>query len=207
MLTIFHTPPSRSIRIVWIAEEMGIPYQTIPVPFGGPPSDDFKAASPLGQLPAIRDGEVSMIESVAIMQYLMARHGPTPLTVGADEADFPAYLQYLEFGEAGLCSMGNALVATKFRAPPEAQKNWTSEYVAKALIKRLDVVEARLNGREYIAANRFTAADISVHYGVSVMQYFAIVPELPPNVKAYHERLSARPGYQKAVVGAPEIKV
>jgi glutathione S-transferase len=197
MLTIFHTPPSRSVRIVWLAEEMGIPYETIPVPFGGPAPEAFKAASPLGQLPAIQDGDVSMVESLAIMQYLMARHGPTPLTVGADEADFPAYLQFLEFGEAGLCAMGNALVATKFRAPAELQKNWTAEYIVSQLRKRMGVVEARLEGRDYMASGRFTAADISVGYGVGVAQYFGIA-EMTPHVQAYYERITARPGYIKA---------
>ncbi|MEJ0058222.1 MAG: glutathione S-transferase family protein [Terricaulis sp.] len=197
MLTIFHTPPTRSVRVVWLAEELGIPYETIPVSFGGPAPEGFKAISPLGQLPAIRYGDVAMVESLAIMQFLMARHGPTPLTVGADEADFPAYLQFLEFGEAGLCAMGNALVATKFRAPPEAQQSWTADYIVSQLRKRMGVVEQRLEGRDYIAADRFTAADISVGYGVGVAQYFGIA-EMTPRIEAYHKRITSRPGYVKA---------
>ena len=68
MLKIFHTPPSRSVRVVWLAEEMRLPYEAIAVPFGGERPAGFVEASPLGQLPAITDGDVSMIESVTIMQ-------------------------------------------------------------------------------------------------------------------------------------------
>lgn len=203
MLTIYHTPPSRSVRIVWLCEEMGLPYRAVTVPFGGEPPAEFGAASPLGQLPAIQDGDVRMIESIAIMQYLMARHGPTKLAVAPDEKDFPTYLQFLEFGEAGLCSIGNALVATKFRAPPEQQKNWTSDYIVEAQRKRLGVVEKHLSeGREFIAADRFTAADISVGFAIGVYKYFGVVRRGGPDLEAYYERITARPAYQKATAQA-----
>jgi glutathione S-transferase len=198
MLKIYHTPPSRSVRIVWLCEEMGLPYQSITVPFGGEPTPEFAAASPLGQLPAIEEGDVRMIESIAIMQYLMARHGPTKLAVAPDEYDFPAYLQFLEFGEAGLCSIGNALVATKFRAPEEAKKNWTTDYIVGAMRKRLEVVARHLKGRDYLAAGRFTAADISVGFGIGVYKYFGVVKQVDPVIEAYHQRLMARPAFQKA---------
>lgn len=198
MLKIYHTPPSRSVRVVWLAEEMGLPYEAIAVPFNGPKTPEFEAASPLGQLPAIEDGDVRMIESIAIMQYLLARHGPTPLAVGVEEADFPAYLQFLEFGEAGLCAIGNAYVATRFRAPDEHKSNWTVDYVTKAIRGRMSVVTARLQDHDFLAANRFTAADISVAWAIGIMQYFGVITELDPAVRAYHERMTARPGYQRA---------
>src|SRR5262249_50447415 len=136
MLKIYHTPPTRSVRIVWLCEEMGLPYETVAVPFRGTPPAGFTAISPLGQLPAIEDRPenetVRMIEPIAIMQSLLAKHGPSPLEVTKPEKDFPAYLQFLEFGEAGLCSMGNAYVATQFRAPEDKKQNWTVDYVVNA---------------------------------------------------------------------------
>jgi glutathione S-transferase len=199
MLKIFHTPPSRSVRVVWLAEEMRIPYEAVTVPFGGERPAGFVEASPLGQLPAITDGEVNMIESVAIMQYLMAKYGPTELAVGPTEKDFAPYLQFLEFGESGLCAIGNAFVATRFQAPDEAKKNWTLDYVVSAINKRMKLVQARLeSGNDYMAAGRFTAADISVAWGVGIAKYFGIVTELAPSVEAYAERVTARPAYVKA---------
>lgn len=200
MLRIFHTPPSRSVRIVWLAEEMRIPYEAIAVSFGpGDKPAGFVEASPLGQLPAITDGDVSMIESVAIMQYLLAKYGPTELAVAPTEKDFAAYLQFLEFGESGLCAIGNAFVATRFQAPEDAKKNWTLDYVVSAINKRMKVVQARLDaGRDYMAAGRFTAADISVGWGVGIAKYFGIVTELAPSIEAYLQRVTSRPAYIKA---------
>jgi glutathione S-transferase/3-isopropylmalate dehydratase len=157
MLTIYHMPPSRSVRIVWLAEEMGLPYRTVGVSVMNP-TPEFLAVSPLGQSPAIQDGDVKMIESIAIMQYLMARHGPTELAVKPEEKDYPAYIQFLEFGEAGLCSIGNAAVATRYMAPDDQKKNWTANYIAEAQRKRLGVVRRHLQDRQYMAADRFTAA-------------------------------------------------
>lgn len=199
MLKIYHTPPTRSIRIVWLCEEMGLPYETVAVALGGTPSEELAAISPLGQLPAIEDGDVRMIESIAIMQYLMARHGPTNLTVAPDEKDFPTYLQFVEFGEAGLCAIGNALVATNFGAPEDQRKNWTSAYIINAQRKRLGIVEKHLSdGREFIAAGRFTAADISVGYAIGVFKLLGVIRRTTPAIESYFERITARPGYQKA---------
>ncbi len=203
MLKIYHTPPTRSIRIVWLCEEMGLPYEAISVAFGSAPTPELAAISPLGQLPAIEDGDVRMIESIAIIQYLMARHGPTKLAVAPDEKDFPAYLQFLEFGEAGLCAIGNALVATNFRAPEDQKKNWTSAYIVNLQRKRLGVVEQHLSeGREYMAAGRFTAADISVGYAIGVYKLLGVLRRAAPVIESYFERITARPAYQKAA-GAP----
>jgi glutathione S-transferase len=199
MLKIYHTPPSRSVRVVWLAEEMRIPYEAVAVPFRGERPEGFVEASPLGQLPAIVDGDVSMVESVAIMQYLMAKHGPTELAVAPSEKDFAPYLQFLEFGESGLCAIGNAFVATRFQAPEDAKQNWTLDYVVSAINKRMTLVQARLDaGHDYMAAGRFTAADISVGWGVGIAKYFGIVSEFAPSVAAYVERVTSRPAYQKA---------
>lgn len=199
MLKIYHAPPSRSVRVVWLAEEMRLPYEAVAVPFGGEKPSGFLEASPLGQLPAISDGHVHMIESVAIMQYLMAKYGPTELAVAPSEKDFAPYLQFLEFGESGLCAIGNAFVATRFMAPDDQKKNWTFDYVVSAINKRMKVVQARLDaGHDYMAADRFTAADISVGWGCGIAKHFGIVTEFAPSVEAYVQRLTSRPAYVKA---------
>lgn len=203
MLKIYHTPPSRSVRIVWLAEEMGLPYEAIAVPFGpGPVPAGFAEASPLGQLPAIEDGEVRMIESIAIMQYLLAKYGPSPLEVTKAERDFPAYLQFFEFGEAGLTAIGNAYVATRFRAPEDQKQNWTVDYVTSAMRKRFGLVDKHLaDGREFIVADRFTAADISVGWSLAIVKYFGILESFEPATQRYYDRITGRPAYAKAIAG------
>ena len=103
MLKIFHAQGARSLRVLWLCEEMGVPYETAEASFFKP-SDEFKAVNPLRTVPAMTDGDVRMIESVAMMIYIMAKHGPTDLDVKPDEPGYADYLQYLMFGEAGIAA-------------------------------------------------------------------------------------------------------
>jgi len=196
MLKIFHAPRTRSLRIVWLCEEMGLPYEIAAVKFGDP-SPELVAVNPLKSLPAIQDGAVAMIESIAIMFYIMAKHGPTELELKPSDTDYARYLQFLLFGEAGMAMYGNPLVATKFFAPEEKRINWTSDYLKATLAKRLGFVENHLGDAPYIVGGRFTAADISVGYTIG-MAGFAADIELSPKLQAYHDRLRARPAYQRA---------
>jgi glutathione S-transferase len=197
MLKIFHAPRSRSHRIVWLCEEMGLPYEIAAVKFGDPPAE-FLAVNPLRSLPALRDGAVTMIESIAMMLYIMATYGPTDLDLKPGDPDYARYLQFLLFGEAGMAMYGNPLVATKFLAPEDKRSNWTSDYLKATLAKRLGFVEQHLGDAPYIVGNRFTAADISVGYTIG-MAGFAGDIEPSPKLQAYHDRLKARPAYQRAV--------
>src|SRR5690348_11808359 len=96
----------RGLRVVWLLEEMGLPYTLRPVDlFKGAENDpEFIAVNPGGFIPALTDGDVTMVESIAIMEYLMARHGPTKLAPGASDPAFPLYQQFLHLGEAGLAT-------------------------------------------------------------------------------------------------------
>lgn len=197
MLTIYHSQNARSVRVVWLCEEMGVPYRTAEASFFKP-SAEFAAANPLRTVPAMTDGDVTMIESVAMMLYIMGKHGPTDLEVKPQEPDYAAYLQFLLFGEAGLAAYGNPLVATRYRAPDDQKQNWTAAYLKDAILKRLEFVSQRLNGRTYIAADRFTAADISVAYIANGAKFAGIEDEIPAPVKSYIENLWRRPAYQRA---------
>jgi glutathione S-transferase len=197
MLKIYHSQGARSLRVLWLCEEMGVPYETAEASFFKP-SDEFKAINPLRTVPAMTDGNVTMIESVAMMIYIMAKHGPTELEVKPDEAGYADYLQYLMFGEAGLAAYGNPLVATRFMAPDDQKQNFTTGYLKNALLKRLEFVGERLGGKAYVAADRFTAADISVAYIATGARFAGIEDEIPAAVKAYVENLWQRPAYQRA---------
>lgn len=197
MLKIYHAQGARSLRVLWLCEEMGVPYETAEASLMKP-SDEFKAVNPLRTVPAMKDGEVSMIESVAMMIYIMAKYGPTDLEVKPDEAGYADYLQFLLFGEAGVAAYGNPLVATRFLAPEDQKQNWTAGYLKNAIIKRLEFVGDKLAGRPYIAADRFTAADISVAYIVTGAKFAGIDEDIPSSVKAYVANLQQRPAFQRA---------
>lgn len=197
MLKIFHAPRTRSHRIVWLCEEMGVPYEIAAVKFGDP-SPELLAVNPLRSLPAMQDGAVTMIESIAIMLYIIGKYGPTDLELKPSDPDYARFLQFLLFGEAGLAMYGNPLVAAKFWAPEDQRANWTSEYLKSTLAKRLAFVENHLGDAQYIVGHRFTAADISVGYTIGIAGFAADI-ELSPKLLAYHDRLKARAAYQRAV--------
>lgn len=199
MLKIYHAQGARSLRVLWLCEEMGVPYQTAEASFFKP-SDEFKAVNPLRTVPAMQDGDVSMIESVAMMIYIMAKYGPTDLEVKPNESGYGDYLQFLLFGEAGVAAYGNPLVATRFLAPEDQKKNWTVDYLTNAIVKRLEFVCERLGDNQYVAANRFTAADISVSYIVAAAKFAGIEDKIPARMRAYYDNLAQRPAFQRAAV-------
>ena len=198
MLRIFHAQGARSLRVIWLCEEMGVAYETAEASFLKP-SEEFKTLNPLRTIPVMQDGDVTMIESVAMMLYIMAKHGPTDLEVKPNESGYAEFLQYLMFGEAGLAAYGNPLVGTRFMAPADQKENWTATYIKGALLKRLTFVGERLGGRPFVAANRFTAADISIAYIANGAKYAGIQDEIPAPMMAYIENLWQRPAYQRAL--------
>lgn len=197
MLKVYHSQGARSLRVLWLCEEMGVPYETAEASFFKP-SDEFKAINPLRTVPAMQDGEVRMIESVAMMIYIMSKYGPTDLEVKPDEPGYASYLQFLLFGEAGVAAYGNPLVATRFMAPDDQKTNWTAGYLKTAILKRLEFVGTCLGGKPYIAADRFTAADISVSYIVTGAKFAGIEADIPAPVRAYVDNLWQRPAFQRA---------
>ncbi|MBL8547224.1 MAG: glutathione S-transferase family protein [Hyphomonadaceae bacterium] len=197
MLKIYHSQGARSLRVLWLCEEMGVPYETAEASFMRP-SEEFIAINPLRTVPVMQDGAVTMIESVAMMVYIMAKHGPTDLEVKPTEAGYGDYLQYLMFGEAGLAAYGNPLVGTRFMAPADQKENWTAGYLKGAILKRLAFVGDRLAGKPYVAANRFTAADISIAYIATGAKFAGIADEMPETIKTYVENLWQRPAFQRA---------
>ena len=181
-------------------EEMGLPYRLRPVDLlAGVKNDaEFLAINPAGFIPAIQDFDVTMVESIAIMQYLIARYGPTPLAPSPHDPAFPAYLQFLHLGEAGLAANIYFVNGTRHRAPEAERQNWTAAHALELFESRLGLVTRQLARSSYLAGEAFTAADISVSYALRLAQkgggYVFAEAEL-----AYLNRVSEREGYKRAV--------
>lgn len=85
MITVFHAPRTRSLRVIWMLEEMGLPYEVRPVDFPRHYADEeFMRLNPAGSVPVLVDGDVVISESMAIIEYLISRHGPTVLAPRRD---------------------------------------------------------------------------------------------------------------------------
>jgi len=196
MLKIFHAPLSRSVKIVWLAEEMGLPYQLQLETFGKP-SPELLAANPCGAFPAIQDGAVGMGESPAIMHYMTERYGPTPMALRPSDDRYADYIEMLMFGEASLAAYLNPLVATQFRAPEDQKENYTVQACREMFKSRLKVVERQLDKGDYMAGD-FTAADISVGYALGLGDMIGLSAGYSPKVADYVARVRARPAYATA---------
>ncbi len=158
VITLYHCTAARSFRPLWALEELELPYDLKMLPF--PPrafAKEYLALNPLGTIPLLIDGDVRMTESAAIVQYLAARHGPTPLSVGADEPDYGAYLNWLHFGEATL-TFPQTLVLRYGKLEPEPRRSpqVATDY-AKWFFGRLRAVDAAVSGNDTLCGGRFTA--------------------------------------------------
>jgi glutathione S-transferase len=197
MLKIFHASGSRSLRVIWMAEEMGLDYELTPEAIGRS-SPEFAAINPARALPAIVDGEVTMSESVAIMQYLAARYGPTPLAPQADDPTYPGFIQYLIYGEGSLSAFLNPLVATRFLATDEQKDNFTAEICRGMFSRRVSALSERLTESSHLAGEAFTAADISVVYALNMGAALGLGDGYPAPVADYWARTKTRPAYLAA---------
>jgi len=180
-----------------MAEEMGLPYEIKPETLGRL-SDEFAAINPARALPAVDDGETAMSESVAILQYLAERYGPTPLAPRFGERGHTAYLQFLIFGEASLAAYLNPLVATQFRAPEDQKSNFTATVARDMFKRRLALVDRQLERGPHLAGDAFTAADISVVYALGLGAMLGLASDYSGRIGDYWARMKERPAYQAA---------
>src|SRR6202012_562258 len=144
MITVFGE--GRGFRVVWLLEEMGLAYRLRPVDMlaGVVKDPEFLAINPGGFIPAIQDGDVTMVESIAIMEYLMARYGPTPLAPAPHDPAFPAYQQFLHLGEAGLAASIYFVVGARNFGPEAERENWSARQALGVFESRLALVTRQL---------------------------------------------------------------
>jgi glutathione S-transferase len=190
----------RGFRVVWLLQEMGLPHQLRPVDMlAGVENDpEFLAVNPGGFIPAIQDGDVTMVESIAIMEYLMARHGPTPLAPDPRDPAFPAYQQFLHLGEAGLAASIYFVVGARNFGPESDRNNWSARQALDVFETRLRLVTRQLARAPFMAGEAFTAADISVTYALELAQRAGGVTLGEPE-RAYVARTSGRHAYKRAM--------
>jgi glutathione S-transferase len=198
MLTVYGE--GRGFRVVWLLEEMGLPYRLRPVDLlaGAENDAEFMAINPAGFIPALVDGDVTMVESIAIMEYLMARYGPTPLAPEPRDPAFPMYQQFLHLGEAGLAASIYFVLGARNFAPESARGNWSQGQAQEVFDTRLSLVTRRLAQSPYLAGERFTAADISVTYALELAKRSGGVV-LGEAESAYVARTSGRDAYKRAM--------
>lgn len=210
MLTIYHIEGRRSERVAWLLEELGVPYEL-----------DFKVGDPLGSIqaldavhvmraaPVLRDGDLLIQESGAILEYLLLRYGNGRLRPKESSPDFVRYLEFMHFAEGS--AMARMLIDIVVRtgqgpdAPPHVMGNSG---------KVMKFCEARLAEAPYFAGEDFTAADIMMHFPMKIGPGLmagrpASIKSMQrldheylnawPNIKAFLTRVQARPAFERAM--------
>lgn len=199
MIAVYGSFPTRSLRVMWALEELGIDYEMRPVDLRKRMEDpEFIAINPSGFLPAMRDGDVTMVDSIAILEYINARYGNGRLAPQANEAAFPLYQQFLHLGESGLAAYLNIIVGSKFMAPENEKDNFGARMAERMFFNRLELVSRRLGGAPMMAGNDFTAADISVTYALGMAERLGLAGKFGPEIADYRARMAARPAFRRA---------
>ncbi|NWG53963.1 MAG: glutathione S-transferase family protein [Hydrogenophilaceae bacterium] len=196
MITITNFPRgARGLRVVWLCEEMGLPYRLEKI--GYPVPDSYRAKNPLGSVPFLEDGDVAINESVAQLLYIASRYGPTPLLPAASDPRFARVLQMVVFSEATFGAGTNTLMAAHFGAPDADKQNWSVRMQEQASLQALAFIEAKLAGADHLAGD-FSLADIAISTSLGVYKG-ALQKPLTPALDAYRDRLSQRPAYKRAL--------
>ena len=197
MIKIWGTEASRALRPIWTAEEMGLDYELTMMPF--PPRvfmKEYLDVNMLGTIPYLIDGDVKMTESVAMSHYLVEKYGPTYLRVMPDEADYPAYLNWLYHSDATLTFPQTVVLRYKLQEPGVADA--AVEGYSRWFVSRCKLLETALEDKEYLCSNRFTIADICVSYAFVVAESLGIHQAFKPNIKRYTEMLFEREAFKKS---------
>ncbi|MCZ6503783.1 MAG: glutathione S-transferase family protein [Gammaproteobacteria bacterium] len=198
-IQIFHVKGTRSVRVIWLCEELSVPYEIVPIDFSADyrNSDEWRAMSPTGKVPAMTDGGMTMFESGAMVQYILEKHGQGRLQPEPGTADRAIFLQWCWFAEATLARPLGDMVHHLF-LKPEAER--LPEMVVdgeKRARVCLEAVNSALQDQDYLLPE-YTAADIMMGYSLLLAARVEVLDNEYPLVQAYFEKLQARPGYQLA---------
>jgi glutathione S-transferase len=207
MLTIYHLETSRSERVVWLLEELGLEYklEVFPREATGAAPGPLKAIHPLGKAPVIRDGETVLAESGAIVDYIVHRHGAGRLAVRPEAANYGRYLYWLHFAEGSLMSL--MLIALVLSRVPEALASPVTGRIRERMKQMLGFVDTELADGPWFAGAEFTAADVMMVFPFTTMRHF-LDYDLAPyrHISVYLTRIEARPAYRKAMaVAGPKV--
>lgn len=196
--TLYTCARSRGLRATWAAEEAHIDLKLKMLPF--PPryqSPDYLKINPLGTVPMLVDGSIKMTESCAIAHYLVSKDGNSPLFVPAGQLDYAEYCDFTFHADATITFPQTVFMRFSIF---EKEKGWgdAGYAYAKWFWKRLVKLEERLSDRQYLCAERFTAADICCGYALILAKSVGLDEGVPDSLKKYRDRLTSREGYKKA---------
>lgn len=213
MIVVHHLNNSRSQRILWLLEELALEYeirkyQRDPETMLAPP--ELRAIHPLGRSPVITDGDVTVAESGAIIEYLLERYGNGRLIPAAGTPDKLRYTYFLHYAEgSAMTPLLMKLVFDRVETSPmpffakpiarEISQKVNSSYITPQIVQNLSYMETELGKSAWFAGEEFTAADIQVSFVLEAAASHGCLGEECPRQLAFLERIHARPAYLRAL--------
>jgi glutathione S-transferase len=200
MLKLHFAPNSRAGRIVWLLEELQLPYEMNRMAFHPKDlkSDAHRARHPLGRVPVLEDGDVSIYESGAIIDYVLERHKNGGLKPAVNAVRFPDYLQWFHYCEGMVMPAVNTIVVQTVLLPEDRRDATVLAQAQRLLAKSLEPVNAALEGRDYLIGD-FSAADIMLGHACFMSNRLGCVADEMVHLKAYVAKVTARPAFQTAI--------
>ncbi len=203
-MQLFHCFGSRSLRALWMLEELDIPYDLTILPFPPQRSEAFCALNPLKTVPFLIDNEIRLSESTSICLYLATAYAPNALVIDPSDKEYADWLEWIVFAETSLTQplalvlhYGGKYKFDEYMQPPQRIEPVVNYYSAKLRLGISHLAEI-LKNRQFVAADRFTAADIAVAYNFRLAELIGLAEFFAP-VADYWKRVSSRPAYLRAI--------
>ncbi|MDC0071700.1 glutathione S-transferase family protein [Gammaproteobacteria bacterium] len=200
MLKLHFAPNSRAGRVLWLLEELGLPYELNNMAFHPKDlkSDEHRARHPLGRVPVLEDDGVQIWESGAIIDYILERHKNGGLKPNSDSDNFAKYLQWFHYCEGMVMPSMNTIVVHTIILPEERRDETVLGQAQRLLTRALEPVNEALEGKDYLIGD-FSGADFMLGHSCFMSNNLGCVSDEMINIKAYVQRVSERPAFIKAI--------
>ncbi len=197
MLKLYYAPRTRSVRIRWLLEELGVPHELERVEFRPQPTA-FAQTTPLGKFPVLDDGGVVFGESGAILEYILERYGDGRLAPPIGSPQRGPFLQWVHFAEGTAFPPLGVIIWHRLYLGNAEQIPLAIDSATERARSALSVVEENLRTRPYLLGEEFCAADIMLGFTLAAAQFLGVLDESYPKTLSYLGRLTERPAFQRA---------
>ncbi len=200
MIKLYLTPGTRAGRVAWLLEELKLDYELEVLPFTkeGLKSPEHRSRHALGRVPVIEDGDISIFESGAIIQYIVDKYSNGDLKPDINSSDYPYYLQWFHYCEGMVMPPMNQIVVQTVLLPPDRRDETVLNQAKNLLSKSLNPVNNFLQDKDYLIGD-FSAADCMLGHSCYMATRLGSVGEDMLNIKKYVSNIESRSAFQKAI--------
>lgn len=193
-ITLYHCHEARSMRVLWLLNELGQEFRLEVMPFTELRSEQYLPIHPLARVPALQDGELTLYESGAICQYLCETYSPELMGRSMGHPERPQWLQWLHYAETLAVHGANLVQQHLVIYDPQLRSATVQKLERKRLEKGLALLNEHLQCQDCLLQSGFSAVDIAVGYSIHLAQYFTDIKQFP-RLNDYYQTLKQRPAF------------